>query len=366
MTSQPVPTMGRAPGLIVEAITPGSVAEKVGIYVGNRLLSYAGQALCSPTHLQALEENTVGVQPVLLKLEREGQERELRMTGGNLGLSVRSELSAEVMALYQQASQEKEAGRKQKAAQQLEQAAQHAKESLVAAWLYLQAGNLYTELSDLEMAGDSYHAALEFSQQAEDRACQVLVLLGLGRCWYRRDAFEKADEWFQQAYNRATEASWPLWAAISLTHLGTVALDRGDLATAQDYLARALTLQEQLAPGSLEMSRSLTSLGRVAEVRGDFASAQTYYARALAIREQLAPGSLNVAASLTNLGRLAHDRGDLATAQTYYARALALQEQLAPGSLLAARSLEGLGHVGLKQQRYQQALIMTPRIRTAV
>ena len=75
--------------------------------------------------------------------------------------------------------------------------------------------------------------------------------------------------------------------ALTLIHLGTVEMNRGDLATAEDRLRHALTIQKKLIPESFEGSINLNLLGRLAERRGDFAAAEEYFRCALQISRYL-------------------------------------------------------------------------------
>jgi tetratricopeptide (TPR) repeat protein len=68
-----------------------------------------------------------------------------------------------------------------------------------------------------------------------------------------------------------------------------VALDRGDLARAEQYYQQALAIEEKLAPNSLDVATTLHNLGNVAYARGDLARAEQYYQQALAIYKKNLP-----------------------------------------------------------------------------
>jgi CHAT domain-containing protein/Tfp pilus assembly protein PilF len=131
--------------------------------------------------------------------------------------------------------------------------------------------------------------------------------------------------------------------ARSLDRLGSVALDGGDLAKAEEFHRQSLKIRKRLVPGSLDVATSLNNLGRVARGRGELDKAEEYHRGSLEIREKFAPGSLEVATSLNNLGNITLDRGDLAKTEEYYNRALEIREELAPGSSDVAASLNNLG-----------------------
>jgi CHAT domain-containing protein len=73
--------------------------------------------------------------------------------------------------------------------------------------------------------------------------------------------------------------------AATLGNLGLVALDRGDLARAEQLFQQALAIFETLAPNSLEVAATLWNLAVTARRRQNYPQAQQYLARALAIYE---------------------------------------------------------------------------------
>ncbi len=181
-------------------------------------------------------------------------------------------------------------------------------------------------------------------------------LTGLGLVAHDRGDLTAAHDYYTRALAIEERlAPTSLAVAGSLDNLGLVAKDRGDLTAAHDYHTRALAIFERLAPTSLTVAISLNNLGGVAHNRGDLTAAHDYYTRALAIFERLAPNSLTVAASLGNLGVVANDRGDLTAAHDYYTRALAIRERLALNSLDVAGSLNNLGNVAVKRGNLTQA-----------
>ena len=370
--SQPAQTSPPSPGLVVEAVTPGSLAEQAGIAPGDRLVRYAGRLLCSPAHLQALEENTFSDRPLLLEIERRGQAWETEVAAGKMGVSVRPEMSEAMLTLYEQARQDQQAGRVNEAAQQLGQA-QHlaavSGDTVLSLYLCVEAGVLYEQVRAWEQALEVYEEGSQAGDSSEELASLVQVQLSSGGCYEKVQDFSSAESCYKQASELAERGSYRMWQARCLHHLGTVAFDRGDLSLAQDYCNRALVIKENLAPGSLEVAMSLGNLGNVALRRGDLALAQEYYNHALAIRENLAPGSLEVARSLNSLGIVAAGRGDLSLAQDYCNRALVIKENLAPGSLEVARSLDNLGNIALDrgdlslaQDYYNRALTISENL----
>jgi CHAT domain-containing protein/Tfp pilus assembly protein PilF len=136
-------------------------------------------------------------------------------------------------------------------------------------------------------------------------------------------------------------ASDSLDVARRLNAAGDVALEHGDLVTAQAYHRRALAIRLRLAPHSLMAAESLNALGNVALDRGDYAAARRYLERSLRMRQALAPGSRDVALSLMSLGNFARRRGEVIRQEDYYSQALGVGDALTPPDL--ADALDGLG-----------------------
>ena len=77
------------------------------------------------------------------------------------------------------------------------------------------------------------------------------------------------------------------------------------------FYQRSLELHERLAPDSRAVAESLSNIGSVHMERGNLEAALAYHQRGLAIQERLAPDSLMVALILRSLGGVHHERGDL-------------------------------------------------------
>jgi tetratricopeptide (TPR) repeat protein len=142
----------------------------------------------------------------------------------------------------------------------------------------------------------------------------------------------------------------------SLSRLGQVEMQVGDLAAARTTVARALSLTEAVAaahPTSAQAQRDLYvclhALGEVEQEAGNFAASDIAFSRALSIAEAVAaahPTSAqaqrDLSVSLSKLGSVEQFAGDLAAARTAFARALNILEALAtadPTSIEAQRDL---------------------------
>lgn len=161
----------------------------------------------------------------------------------------------------------------------------------------------------------------------------------------------------------------PLAVAQALDAAGRAYYALRRFATAQQFWAAAVNIEQEVIPDSLGLASTLNELGDSARRQDDLDSAEHAYSQALAIREKLAPDSLGMAESLNNLGNVAIGRGDLARAEQYYKRAFVLRHELAPNSFVASESLHKLGDVAIQQgdlvaaeEYYRQALALRRRL----
>ncbi|HEY0781076.1 MAG TPA: CHAT domain-containing protein [Thermoanaerobaculia bacterium] len=128
-----------------------------------------------------------------------------------------------------------------------------------------------------------------------------------------------------------------------------VALARGDLAQAESFFRKSLSLKAKQAPESLSVTTTLDNLGGLAKLRGDLDSAEEYFRRSLRLRLRKSPRDQYVARSLGLLGDLAAERGDLARAERYLRASLSLYEQFALEEQTVGLSLAYLGDVSLER-----------------
>ena len=191
----------------------------------------------------------------------------------------------------------------------------------------------------------------------------------LGVLDWERGNLASAEDYLRQALLLDQKlAPNSLAVAASLDNLGLVEVKLGNLAEAEEYTRQGLALYEKLAPGSLHVSGALTNLGLIAWQRGEFAKAEDYHRRALALDEKLAPESLDVAGSLNDLGVVLQDRGKLIQAEDCYRKALAIKQRINPNGLGITSTLNNLGLVAQQrgdlvkaQEYFQQALEIRER-----
>jgi CHAT domain-containing protein/Tfp pilus assembly protein PilF len=333
-------------GLLIEDVAAGSAAERAGLRVGDRVVSYEGKSVTSPAVLQALEENTFGKSEVVLRALRGNETLTLPAARGRLGIQTRPELAAAALTLYEEGRQAlaarntSEATAKYSAAAK---AAQQAGDLAGAAWLHGRAGELYETQRQWKEARELHSLAWDLLKPSGDKAAQTRRLFALGRTSQFMNDFVVAMQWYEQSLQIDTAEGFEMWAAFNLNNLGAAARSRGDLAAAESFHRRALGIRERLLPDSLDVAASLNNVGIVVYGKGDLEGALHYFTRVLDIRQRVDPESLETAAILNNIGAVAHARGDLDGSMAYHRRALLIREKLAPDSAAMATSLGNMG-----------------------
>jgi tetratricopeptide (TPR) repeat protein len=183
------------------------------------------------------------------------------------------------------------------------------------------------DLARAERAYEDICRTLEAAPPADSRDHQLAVVYHqLGMVAQLRGDLAAAEDWYKKALTIFEALGDHPGMARSYHQLGMVAQYRGDLAAAEDWYKKALTIFEARGdrPG---MAASYHQLGMVAQLRGDLAAAEDWYKKALTIFEALGdrPG---MAKSYGQLGTVAHFRGDLAAAEDWYKKALTIFEAL--------------------------------------
>lgn len=160
----------------------------------------------------------------------------------------------------------------------------------------------------------------------------------------------EAEQFFAQALVAVrAEAKRPFSAATTLVAVVCDYLDQGLFGPARELLEASLTIQDRLAPQSLEVAATLNLLAVAAREQGDLDAALGHLRRALSIQELRAVDRPFIGDTLQDLGLMAQERGDLAAAREYWRRALAARAETDPDSSAFVGGLLNLGIVACEQ-----------------
>ncbi|MFN7019455.1 MAG: tetratricopeptide repeat protein, partial [Fimbriimonadales bacterium] len=220
----------------------------------------------------------------------------------------------------------------------------HAPDSPALASTLIALGELAHRRDRLEEAQAYYQRAQTIHTATPlDPVTIAQLYLGLADVARHQQRWDDAQEYYTQALQIA-EAGNPQSreAARARAGLGVVALEQGDLATAEQQLQRA---QQSPHLEPLERAQIDHELGRVAWRRTNLNEAFTYLTCALEQQQSLQDTPLNLAKTLYNLGALMLERGELAQARHAFTQALEIRERVSPRSLGVAHTLMGLGFV---------------------
>jgi CHAT domain-containing protein/Flp pilus assembly protein TadD len=319
-------------GVVVEEVTPGFVAHRSGVRVGDVLCTWDRAASAanpepergvytSPFDVRVVEIEQTPRGPLTISLIRDGHT-----------LSLSLPMAARDWRLRVAPRQHGRGGG----------------DLVTEAWLLFAAARDAADGRDWEAAEALIDEAAKAAGAVGDANALHLLHDSRGSFHRRRSQWDRAATAYGEALAALPEdGSASLRYAWTLEHLGVMASDRDDLAGAERHHRHALELRERCCPGSMDVASSLSNLGRVAHIRGDLAAAEHHTRRALTIGEALAPESLDTAMFLNNLGAHAGERGDLVTAESAYRRALSLSAALGPGSQQTGHVLSNLAATAL-------------------
>ncbi|HEX3131106.1 MAG TPA: CHAT domain-containing protein, partial [Thermoanaerobaculia bacterium] len=164
-----------------------------------------------------------------------------------------------------------------------------------------------------------------------------------------------------------------LEVAQTLNQLGSLAEKRGDFAAAEDHHRSALYITEKLAHGtsdtSYESVYNLWNLAAVEQRKGDLAKADEYLQRIMEVESRISPESYAIGVAYFYRALFAAEQGNMVLAQELQGRALAILEKQAPGSLRVSDSLDSLGAIAFErgdlpkaEELFQRALAIRDQI----
>lgn len=224
-------------------------------------------------------------------------------------------------------------------------------------------------LQRLERVHDDLRAALQWAVRSGEAELGWRLGGGLYRFWSRHGYFTEGWARLESVLSReaaaATESGRSARAK-ALHGAATLAVQRGDLATARRLFEESLEIKRELGDPSA-IAATLNNLGVVARYARDHTRARLLNEEALALYRQLgdkwAMGNV-----LNNLGTAARDLDDLAGARTYLEESLALRRELGD-TWGIANVLENLGHIALDlgdhataRSRYTESLTIARQL----
>ncbi len=363
-------------GIVVESVTKGTQAERLGLQPGDKLLSWSRGSQRGSFYLPielvqiSVEQASRGL--VSVHGQRGEKERVWLFGSDDWGIQGRPVFVDRYLDVYSEGLELATAGKLKEAAEHWSRAAATARQegiSWLAVWFLCRAGRILSTAHEWKSADETFGAAIQVAEGAGP-----IVSADLFRQWgrsfyYRGDLPQAAKCYHEQLLELEKLGHETMMVANSLLMLAAVDLERGELDQAEEYFTRAFAIAKQLAPWSYQTAAILEDLGILFQYRGELGKAEEYYLKALPIEERSLPRSRLLANTLTNLGTLAHRRGDLARAEVYHRHALTIAEMHEENELEIAEILGFLGECILEQndvvtaEQYQKrALAMKERV----
>lgn len=400
---------GQSPGLIVVSVYPGSLAEKCGIKIGDRLIIYDHKILTSPAALSAARDMALTKKEVALHIYQDSEVKILTISSGTLGLGVEPVLPATAQSYFNDAKKFLQNNKPTDAFTQIGIAAKisaTAREPTVAAWLwqwlgdwhyfhtpkklieakraYLQALGpaklsddlalkseilsrlaIYArDMDDLNTAIHRFEESLRLDEKAGNEWWQMGDLEEMWRIALDLNQFDKAEKYVQRVltlkkrfaqYPRIIEQQ-PFIVAVGLNDAGVVAVVRGDVKKAREHFEQALAIEDKPSiPESIHLAMVLDNLGMVLVTQGDISGGRVHVERAQKIFESQAPDSLDAAYCMDNLAKILNLQGNPKDARPYAEHAQKVFDRLAPNSPDAAKNLMNLGHIARQEGNLRAA-----------
>ncbi len=182
-------------------------------------------------------------------------------------------------------------------------------------------------LQKLQREKSNLNAALDFLEtQPDQTVLHFNFCVAMFSFWNARGYLSEGNLRLGNALLRPDLEKYPSETSAVLRCADTIARLRGDLAQAQEYGEKALSLARALQDPLL-ISRALGGLGSTLKNRGDYRAARALYEEALALAQQ--GGSRVLCATL--IGNLANTEKAMANfteARTRYEESLALHREL--------------------------------------
>lgn len=202
------------------------------------------------------------------------------------------------------------------------------------------------------LEGRRWMEAAVARSQSLPAAIRTKLLNAAGDLAWSQADYTRATQLLEEALGLAREYGGRRAIALSLIHLGNVAVYRGEYERAIQLLEESLLLERE-DRDRRGVAASLTSLGTAVLYRGDHERAMQLLEESLSIERQ-DRNRRGIAAALTGLGNAALHKGEYERATQLLEESLTLKRQVG-NKRGTAISLNSMARVALHQGDYQKA-----------
>jgi len=209
------------------------------------------------------------------------------------------------------------------------------------------------------------------SSGAQSCRHSTIILSHLGTVYQKTGRYARAEKLFKLALKQA-ERCVPWYTQAALNNLGILYGETGRMKQAIAPLERSLALiekQRKTPETQLVLGQTLTSLVAVQQALGNFSAAEQLLARAIPILEQLLEGNYRglaagfLSVAVEEFGQLHHQQGKLDQAENEFVRAKDIEimrglggRRLSKLSFELADVLASKGNYDGAKAQYEQAL----------
>jgi tetratricopeptide (TPR) repeat protein len=231
-------------------------------------------------------------------------------------------------------------------------------DSFVTAIQLVHVGKTYESMKQLQEARASFERAMRIVSRLQPDSLDVASChVFLGRTLFALGNIEEAKEQLDFAVAMYENVPASLDSANAYVELARVyGSVKGYSGRSMTFFAKALHIQHDLAPKSLDIANTLHHMAVAQASAGDIASSQIHLEDAISIQEKLAPYSPDLARSLFTLGEILGETEQFERAHTYHLRALNLRSLIQPLSLDEADSLHAVGNLLERMGNWEEAL----------
>jgi tetratricopeptide (TPR) repeat protein len=210
--------------------------------------------------------------------------------------------------------------------------------------------------NELETAESAYNRIIDYLKGTGDPSLEPKIAVGyhqLGTIAQERQQFDTAEEWYKKALEIFERLGLERDAATTYHNLGIIAQERQQFDSAEDWYKKALEIRKRLG---LERDAANTyhNLGFIAQERQQLDSAEEWYKKALEIRKRLGL-ERDAANTYHQLGIIAQERQQLDSAEEWYKKALEIRKRLNHPPLLV-NTLAQFGVLYRKQNRLSESV----------
>ncbi len=116
--------------------------------------------------------------------------------------------------------------------------------------------------------------------------------------------------------------------ATSLSNIGFLAKQNGDISKALEYLIKGFEIQKRIGLDKNGLAASLNNIGFIFREQGNVQQALEYYMQALKIMEVSGGDKIGIASTLSNIGYIYSQQGDKLKALEYYRKSFKISTEI--------------------------------------